>query len=469
MGVLSGETARRKMISFTNLSGATEIGSNCYLLDLDGVRVVLDSGMHPKKEGLAATPEFGLIDGDPDALFVTHSHLDHIGTVPLFQEKFPRTQVFMTLGTTVIGEAMLHNSVNVMTSKRTSEGISEYPFFTHKELERAAQSWIDRPYNEAFRIGPDGQVLATLYDAGHILGSCGVYLESASGHSVFYTGDVQFEDQSVIPGADFPADGVDTLIMECTRGAAERAEHYTRSGELKRFARAIAETIEGGGAVLIPVFALGKSQEMLYNIQRFKDEGLIPDVPVYFGGLSSKVTTLYDKLSDVTPRMKPGYKLKDTVDFVPLPRQGKSPLRVSAGNIYLVSSGMMSEKTISNQLAEQVLPHEKDSILFVGYCDVDSPAGWLKATPQGDTVQLQSSGAQKVTRRCRIESFDFSGHAHRESLVEYVKLLKPRQIVLVHGDPDAIEWMRSTLQAELPDARFIVPEPGVACPLEGKR
>ncbi|MEG2249114.1 MAG: MBL fold metallo-hydrolase, partial [Akkermansia sp.] len=120
------------MISFTNISGAEEIGSNCYVLDLDGTKVVLDSGMHPKREGVAAMPEFGAIAGESiDALFVTHSHLDHLGTVPVFQDKHPEAEVFMTPATVSLAEVMLHNSVNVMSSKRVELGIVEYPFFPH--------------------------------------------------------------------------------------------------------------------------------------------------------------------------------------------------------------------------------------------------------------------------------------------------------------------------------------------------
>ncbi|MCC8020793.1 MAG: MBL fold metallo-hydrolase [Akkermansia sp.] len=453
------------MISFTNLSGALEIGSNCYLLEMDGVRIALDAGMHPKREGNAAMPDYGRMGEAPDAMFVTHAHLDHIGTLPVFQSLFPSAQVFMTRGTAVLGGVMLHNSVNVMTSKRASEGIAEYPLFSHKELERACQAWTERPYNECFRVGGGDGVRAVLYDAGHILGSCGVYLESPSGRSLFYTGDVQFDDQSLIPGADFPADGVDILVMECTHGSAERAAGYTRRGGLERFARAIDETLRGGGAVLVPVFALGKSQEILYNIQKFKEKGLIPDAPVYFGGLGSKVAAVYDKLSEVTPRLHPGCRLKDTVEVVPLPR--REPVRVSPGSIYLVSSGMMNEKTLSNQLAGQVLPRGKDAILFVGYCDEDSPAGCLKASEPGANVRLQERDGQLLPRRCRVESFDFSGHASRGALVHYAELLKPAEIVLVHGDPEAIEEMRRILKEIVPDARIIVPQPNVAYTLDG--
>ena len=449
------------MIRFTNLSRSVEIGSNCYLLDMDGSRIVLDSGMHPKKEGGEAAPDFTLIGAaDPDSIFITHSHLDHIGTLPVLQDKYPAAEVIMTEGTAAIGNAMLHNSVNVMTSKRTQEGIIEYPFFTHGELEAATRNWMARPYNAPFRTGRNGEVLATLFDAGHILGSCGVMLESASGKTVFYTGDVQFEDQTLIAGADFPEGGVDVLIMESTHGVTERAEDYTRAKELRRFADTIREVLENGGAVLIPVFALGKSQGLLCEIGKFKKKGLIPDVPVYFGGLSSKITAVFDKLADSTPRLNPGYRLGESVETHGLPKQGREPLVASPGNIYLVSSGMMSEHTVSHKLAQQIITHPKDAILFVGYSDPESPAGAVKATAPGADVQLSKKGGQKYPLNCRVESFDFSGHATREALVDYACRLKPDTVLIVHGDPEATTWMRDTIAAALPGSRVLIPEPG---------
>ncbi len=451
------------MITFTNLSGSTEIGSNCYLLDLDGVRVILDSGMHPKKEGSAAQPEFGLIGAaDPDAIFITHSHLDHIGTLPILQDEFPAAEVNMTTATAEIGLAMLHNSVNVMTAKRTQEGIVEYPFYTHAELDHAARCWMPRAYNAPFRIGRNGSVLATLHDAGHILGSCGVELESAGGTTILYTGDVQFDNQTLIPGADFPESGIDILIMESTHGCTERDAAYTREKEMRRFADTIREVLENNGAVLIPVFALGKSQCLLCEIGRFKEQGLIPDVPVYFGGLSSKITALYDKLADSTPRLLPGYRLKESVETHGLPKQGAAPLVVSPGNIYVVSSGMMSEHTVSHQLAEQIITHPNDAILFVGYSDPDSPAGRVKDTPHGEKVCLREKSKQSHPVNCRVESFDFSGHASRQALIDYAKRLAPRKVLLVHGDPEALESLQGAIQTILPEAEVLIPQPGVS-------
>ena len=451
------------MITFTNLSLASEIGANSYLLDIDGTRLVLDAGVHPKKDGNASKPRMELIgEGGVDAIFITHAHLDHIGALPVYQDSWPRAEVIMTVGTSEVGKAMLHNSVNVMTSKRMFDGVAEYPFFTHGELERATLGWTARPYGEAFRVGFRRDVLAMLCDAGHILGSCGVLLETERGETLFYTGDVQFEDQTLIAGAQFPQEGVDILMMECTHGATERAADYTRRGELERFARAIRETLEGGGAVLIPVFALGKSQELLYELGRFREEGLIPHVPIYFGGLGAKVTQIYDKLAGSTPRRLPGMRLQEQVETASIPKSTDTYFPVSPGNIYLVSSGMMSPHTLSNRLAAQVLPREKDALLIVGYSDPDSPAGRIRQAHPGALVRLGENPdqGQAYPRLCRVECFDFSGHAPRQAMLDYAKKLSPRHIVLVHGDEEALLQMRELLRRELPDTEVTLPPPG---------
>ena len=143
-----GTLLRHIMISFTNISGAEEIGANCYLLEMDGTRIVLDSGMHPKREGMAAMPDFDSMEPNSvEAVFLSHSHLDHLGTLPVLQEKQPAAEVFMTPAAAALSEVMLHNSVNVMSAKRLDLGIVEYPFFTHNDLDRLSDAWHAKSCN----------------------------------------------------------------------------------------------------------------------------------------------------------------------------------------------------------------------------------------------------------------------------------------------------------------------------------
>jgi Cft2 family RNA processing exonuclease len=172
------------------------------------------------------------------------------------------------------------------------------------------------------------------------------------------------------------------------------------------------------------------------------------------------MTEIYDRLAHQSLRQLPRLQLlRDVAPFV-LSGQtiNESPAR--AGRVYALSSGMMTPKTLSNIFARRVLENPRHSILFVGYADPESPGGILRAAKTGDTIRLDPDQPSQ-TLRCHIEQFQFSAHASRESLIGYAKRLAPKKILLVHGDPAAVEWMRAQLAGQLPDSDVIVPAPGV--------
>ena len=447
-------------ITFQSLARRNEIGCNSYVLEMGSTRVVLDAGMHPKQEGREAIPDFEELRGlYVDAIIVTHAHLDHSGALPLLQRAHNEAEVIMTEPTACLVDAMLHNSVNVMQAKREQHGLKEYPFFVHAEVERQERTWSYRRVDMPFSLGKE-QVRTRFYDAGHILGSVGVMFQH-EGKKIFYTGDVQFEDQTMLKGAAFPEEEVDVLIMETTRGAVERREGYTRDDEMLKLAQAITETLNQGGSVLIPVFAIGKTQELLLMLHEMHHRGLLPKhAPVQIGGLAAKMTAITDKFADSVRRNHHGVKLLELKDLVAANgKKGKTRTTYAPGRIYALSSGMMTEKTTSNEFAFQFLDNPKNALLMVGYADPDSPAGAILKTPQGEAVKLDQSLAP-IPLHCRVEHYDFSGHAQRRLLVEYAKKLKPKKILLVHGDAPALAWFQETLKHDLPNTEIIIPVPG---------
>ena len=297
------------------------------------------------------------------------------------------------------------------------------------------------------------------FDAGHVLGSTGILLR-AEGKTVFYTGDVNFDDQTIMEAAILPEEKIDVLIMECTRGDHAKPVDWTRAGEERRLAEALGAAFERGACVLIPVFALGKTQEMLAMLHKFRRQRLLPEFPIYIGGLSSKFTDIYDRRAHMTRRQLPRLQLmREVAPFILNDETVRdAPLRGGRG--YVLSSGMMIPKTLSNVFARRLIENQQHSVFFVGYANPESPAGLLRNTGSGGEVALDpDKPAQRI--RCNIEQFQFSAHATREALIDYAKKLSPGKIVLVHGDPPAVEWMRATLSAELPGSEVIVPTPGV--------
>ncbi len=450
-----------------NLTRRTEIGANSYFIELEGQRFVLDSGMHPKEEGDAALPNLEAIAGrELKAIIISHAHLDHVGTLPLMMRRHPDARIFMTEATAEIGNALLHNSVNVMMRQREEIGASVYPLFTHRETDRASDLWRSCPLRQRITLGGErasirenSEVTFEFVDAGHVLGSAGVVLR-AGGRTIFYTGDVNFDDQTISKGAVFPESEVDVLIIECTRGDHPSPPGFTRAAEERRLGEAIDRAFSRGGCVLMPVFALGKTQEALAMIHKFRREKVIGEFPVYIGGLSTKMTDIYDRRAVATRRNFPRLQLLEEVQPFVLSGKNIDDAPVRPGRLYALSSGMMTPKTLSNIFARRVIENPRHSIFFVGHADPESPGGILKAAQPGDMVSLDpDEPAQPL--RCDVESFQFSAHASRESIVDYVKKLAPKKVVLVHGDAPAIEWTRGQLTAALPDSEVVVPPPGV--------
>ncbi|MEY2520739.1 MAG: cleavage and polyadenylation specificity factor subunit 3 [Verrucomicrobiota bacterium] len=454
-------------MKFINLTRRTEIGANTYFLEAAGQRFVLDCGMHPKEEGEEALPNLqALGDRQLDAIIVSHAHLDHIGTLPVLMRRQPNARIFMTEATAEIGSALLHNSVNVMTRQREELGVVMYPLFTHRETDRASDRWQSCPFRQPFTLAGErarpnekGGLTVEFVDAGHVLGAAGVLIR-AEGRTIFYSGDVNFDDQTVTQGAAFPESGVDVLIIETTRGDSPLPEGFTRAAEERRLAGAIEHAFGRGGCILMPVFALGKTQEALGMIYNFRREKLLGEFPVYIGGLSVKMTEIYDRRAMTTRRLLPRLRLLEEVAPFVLNGQTIHDSPARPGRLYALSSGMMTPKTLSNTFARRVLENPEHSIFFVGYADPKSPAGILKAAQPGELVSLDPDEPPQPLR-CQIEQFQFSAHASRESIVRYVKQLAPKKIVLVHGDPAAVAWTHAQLVAALPGTEVIVPKPGV--------
>ncbi len=448
---------------FKSLCRHAEIGANSYLLETSNARIVLDAGMHPKHEGAEAIPHFEMLeDGSIDSAIITHSHLDHVGTLPVLLESQPQARVFLTEETADLALALLHNSVNVMQSKRIELGITEYPLFEHRELDEHKKSFERRAVERPFDLDANGSIRATFHDAGHILGSVGVTLQ-AEGKRILYTGDVNFENASLQKGAVFPEMPVDAIIVETTRGNHVRRPDYTRASEEDAFAEAIARVLARKGSVLIPVFAIGKTQEVLAMIHRFKRQHLIPKkTPVYIGGLSTKMTLIFDSFSNVSRRQLPGFNFLTDMELETGARKNRGSIPFVSGCIYALSSGMMTEKTVSNNFARQgVLENKRHGLFFVGYADPASPGGRIRCAKPGEEVLLDPA-YPPVPLHCEMQVFDFSGHATREAIADYIVKVRPKKAFLVHGDAPAIAWFRQELNRRLPDTDVIVPQPGDA-------
>ncbi|MCX7713192.1 MAG: MBL fold metallo-hydrolase [Chthoniobacterales bacterium] len=451
------------MFGFLHLGGELGIGANSYLLRTPRGTFLLDAGMHPKKVGASSAPEFGLLEGmeAPLAAFVTHAHQDHVGCLPMFTRAFPECPVFMTPETLALSDIMLHNSVNVMLREQEASREGEVLLYSHRSVELSRRQWRAQSYGVKFNVtgerGGGGDMEFCFYPAGHVLGSAGVFFR-IDDIRVFYTGDVHFGGQTLLRAAEFPDIEVDCLIMEATRGDTQWSEERARERQKARLGELIREAFSDGGCVTMPVFALGKTQEVLGLIWELRREGAIPPGPVYIGGLGAKFTAVYDAASRSEERLHPGLRLLEQVGPLVATGADAHGLQPRRRCIYALSSGMLTERTVSNLFVRKILGDPVQRLVFVGDRDPESPAGRVRAAKEGEEVMLDEA-MPPVRKRCRVDELDFSSHASRESLVEFAKRMRPRVVLLVHGDVPAMEWFRVELEGAMPWARVVIPQP----------
>jgi Cft2 family RNA processing exonuclease len=248
--------------------------------------------------------------------------------------------------------------------------------------------------------------------------------------------------------------------METTRGNRDLPAGFTRHTEIARLRRAIVRALEENkGAILIPTFALGRTQEILALLAIMMEEGDLKPQPIYIGGLGRVFTEIYDLEAHRTHRQYPNLQLHEALNLVVLEQGQSEKMRLTGGRIFVMTAGMMSENTAAHNLALRMIGNESQSIFFVGYTDPDTPGGRLRAARQGETF-LFSPSAGEVTRRCHIEDFDLTAHANRRDVLDFVSQADPRAVLLSHGEQDSRNWFEQQIHARHPKIKIVQPKPG---------
>jgi Cft2 family RNA processing exonuclease len=206
------------------------------------------------------------------------------------------------------------------------------------------------------------------------------------------------------------------------------------------------------------VFALGRMQELLSVFHDARKFGRLIECPIFAGGLGIGLAELFEEISRKTSEVHFDRHIMAELKLKPIPRKlspGKDP-RTNA--LYIISSGMLVERTPSYTLASGLLGHAKNTIGFVGYCDPDTPGGKLLKAEPGKEFSFDAIGVRAPVK-ARIDRFELSGHAERDELLQFAVQTGARSIVLTHGDPDARAWFTEALGVKIPAAKVFDPEP----------
>ncbi len=441
----------------TFLGGVEEIGANSCFLNLDGTGIIIDAGLHPRMRKERTFPiVYPIQNEETDYALLTHAHTDHIGGLPYLLKQFPHLKLVSTRATRDILEVMLQNTGKLLRLNPPEDIlISDLEYYKPRNIDEIASMVEAVVYNTPFELlGRRGNtpVLTSLLNAGHILGSAGILL-NINGKNIFHTGDVQFRNQALLSKAVFPKHHLDYLICECTNGRTDD-ETPDYKQESQRLATFINDITNNNGSVLIPSFALGKTQEILTVLYQLMRKSAIPALPIYSGGISKKLSNIYDRYCYDGGRVDKGFEVAD-IPQIPIDHEElmtgayfKSPA------IVVASSGMMNAGTTSYKLATKWMQRPNFGIAFIGYQDDETPGYALLHSEIRKNFQF---AGQKLLRKCHIGKFRFSAHAKRSDILDFILNASPKQLYLVHGDEDACSSLALTVMEHLPQTKVIIP------------
>ena len=445
-------------MEITFVGAAREVTGSCHLLHVNGHTVALDCGMFQGKrqESADKNRRLPLPIEDLDAVVLSHAHIDHSGRLPyLIAEGYSKT-IWATSATRDLCAVMLADSAHIQEkdaeflAKRHKEFIE--PLYGMRHAVRTMELMVGVPYNKPFDVVPG--IRGTYVDAGHILGSASVILDCTEGDvtkRLVFSGDVGRSGLSIIRDPVPPTDA-DAVIMESTYG---NRDHESIDGAKAHLAEVIRRTAARGGRILIPAFAVGRTQEMLYNLNSLQREGAIPAIPVYVDSpLAIDATTVFemhpenfDQSEDLVRKAKDLFEFP-LLHFTRDVQDSKAINSAKGPMVVIAASGMMEAGRILHHLANSA-SDPRNTILVVGF----QAANTLGRRVVERQPMLRIFG-DEIPLRAEVEVINgYSAHADRTELatwIDKVKSTSPRlgPVWLVHGEVEAQDALQTSLTAK---------------------
>lgn len=428
------------------LGGFRQVGRSCVLIQTEESSVMLDCGVDTSQEGgrdaypHLDAPELDL--EELDAVILSHAHMDHCGLIPYLYQYGYDGPVYCTEPSR---DMMVLLQLDYLDVARKEGGKAPYD---SKAIKEEVKRTITLDYGEVADITPDMRL--TFNNAGHILGSASVHLHIGEGlHNIVYSGDIKYDKTKLLRPADPKFNRVETLILESTYGG-KHDKMPRRDKANKYFKRQVKEVIEGGGKVLIPVFAIGRSQEMMMLLAEEAEKDYF-DCPVYLDGMIWDATALHTAYPEFLSRdiQKQIFHddanpfLQENFHRVGSYNERQDVINESGPAVVLATSGMMTGGPILSYV-EHLAHDENNRLLFVGY---QAPGSLGNKIQRGDKKVELPSGKQ-VKIEMDIDTIKgFSGHSDRQQLVNYVGNLpnKPKKIITNHGEQSVSFDLSSSL------------------------
>ncbi|MFX4261439.1 MBL fold metallo-hydrolase RNA specificity domain-containing protein [Pelotomaculum propionicicum] len=441
------------------LGAAGIVTGSCFLLEAANTRIMIECGMYQGRKEIRERnyESFKVSPRTVDYVLLTHAHIDHSGLIPKLIKNGFKGKIYATVPTVELCEVLLPDSAYIQEmeverknrkNRRAGRGLIE-PIYTVNEAYKSLSQFLAVTYDEIIQLTPDIRV--RFVDAGHILGSAMIEIcvrENGSDTKLVFSGDIGNKDRPIIKNPSY-IDEADYVVMESTYGARL---HEQKEKEIESLHSIIWETYKRGGNLIIPAFAVERTQDLLYHLYLLMKSERMPAMSIYIDSpLATAATEIFWKHHEVfdqeaasliqkgeDPLQIPGIKFTKTAEESKALNQADRAIIISA-------SGMCEAGRIRHHLKYNLWRPES-TVLFVGY-QADGSLGRQILDGQKTVRIFGDEIAVKADIRF-IESY--SAHADQAGLVEWVKNFKrpPREIFLVHGEPESSAALADLLRSQ---------------------
>jgi KH/beta-lactamase-domain protein len=447
-------------VRISTLGCCHEVGRASFILSTAETRILIDCGDKPGAEG--EVPYLQVPEATPltaiDAVVLTHAHLDHSALIPLLFKYGYDGPIYCTKPTRDLMGLMTLDYLDVAGKEGRT------PPYESERVREALKHTIPLEYGDVTDIAPD--VKLTLHNAGHILGSAVSHFHIGDGlYNVAFSGDIHYEDTRLFNGAvnEFPR--VETLVMESTYGGRNDYQIDQADAE-DQLMDVIQRTYDRDGKVLIPAFAVGRSQELMLVLEQAMNDGTIPTMPIHLDGMIWEATAIHTTYpeylrDDLRARIfheDENPFLAEQFNHIDGGEDERRDVTDGGPCIILSTSGMITGGPIMSWI-EHIGPDPDSTLAFVSY----QAQGTLGQRIQNgwDEIPLNGHGhSETLSLNLTVESVDgFSGHADREGLMNFVRTMNPQpeKVLCVHGDESSVQDLSSALYHEF-DMRTFAPK-----------
>lgn len=455
----------REEVMLFCLGGVKQVGRSCFVVVTPESKVMLDCGINPgEASGLDAYPRIDWLDFDLeelDAVIIGHAHIDHQGFLPALFKYGYRGPVYCTEPTLPLMTLLQMDSVKIANNN------GSYLPYESRDVNEVIKHCITVPYHKPTDISPD--ITITLNNAGHIMGSSTVHLNISGAHNILYSGDYKFANTRLLDSAVSVYPRVETLITESTYGNSSDIMP-DQSQVYRSFCESINKTLSEGGKVLIPVPAVGRAQEiMLVMAKEMREERLI-EAPIYIEGMISEASAIHMSYAhylgaEVRKSVSQGINPFQSEYFTVVNGYGKRDdvLNDENPSIVMATSGML-EGGPSVEYFKEMAQSPKNKIMFVSYQINGTLGRRVLDGAMSEVSMMDKSGKLKVVPvRCQTQKIDgFSGHSDFNQILSFIQRVKPKRVLVNHGERTKSENVASTVYSRLkirsgvPDNREII-------------